>query len=67
MPGEVHHRVATIDPFERKRVDQVLAGHALAIVFGRPAEQAQEIHESLRQKTGIAIGGHAYYGPMTTL
>ena len=29
----------------------------LAVVFGRPAEQAQEIDESLRQKSGVAIGG----------
>ena len=36
---------------------------SFAIVLGRPAQQAEEIDERLRQKTGIAIGGDADDGP----
>ena len=35
------------------------SAHLLAIVFRRPAQQAQEVDEGLGQKSGIAIGGHA--------
>ena len=51
---EIDYRVAAIDAREGKRVDQLLAVHPLAIVFRRPAQQAQEIHEGLRQEAVIA-------------
>jgi hypothetical protein len=31
----------------------------LAIVFRRPAQQAQEVDEGVRQEAGVAIGGDA--------
>ena len=54
-------------PSKRKRVDQFLARHLLAIVLGRPAEQAQEIDERLRQEAGIAIGGDAHHRAVPAL
>ena len=57
--GEVHHRVAAVDAGQRERLDQVLARHLLAVVLGRPAQQAQEVHEGVRQKARVAISGHA--------
>ena len=57
--GEIHYRVGAVDAFERKGVDQFLARHSLAIVLGRPAQQAQKIDEGVRQKAGVAIGGDA--------
>ena len=37
---EVNDRVGAVDAFEGKHIHQFLAGHVLAIVFGRPAQQA---------------------------
>ena len=65
--GEVDDGVAAVDALERERVDQFLARHLLAIVLGRPAEQAQEVDERVRQKAGIAIGGDADHGPVVAL
>ncbi len=65
--GEIDHRVAAIDAFERKRLDQFLARHLLAIVLGRPAQQAEKIDEGLRQEAGVAIGGHADHRAVAAL
>ena len=37
---EVHYGIRSIDALQRKSFDELLASHLLAIVFGRPAEQA---------------------------
>ena len=64
---EVDHRVAAVDALERKRVDQFLARHQFAVVLGRPAQQAQEVDERLRQEPGVAIGGDAHHRPVLAL
>ena len=46
-----------LTPSKEKSLGEFLARHQLAIVLGRPAEQAEEIHERVREETGIAIGG----------
>ena len=57
--GEIDHGVGAVDAFERESVDQFLARHALAVVLGRPAEQAEKIDEGVGQEAGVAIGGDA--------
>jgi len=64
---KIHHGVAAIDAFEREHVDQFLPVEALAVVLGRPAQQAQEIDESLGEKAVISIGGDADDGPWRRL
>ena len=65
--GEVHHRVAAIDALEGEGVDEILAGHALAVVLRRPAEQAQKIQIGVRQEARVAVRGDAHHGPMAAL
>ena len=56
-----------LTPSKEKACDQFFARHLLAVVLGRPAEQAEEIHEGVRQKTGIAIGGDGNHGAVDAL
>ena len=65
--GEIHHGIAAVDAFERESVDQFLAAHLLAIVLGRPAQQAQKIDEGVRQEAGIAVGGDADHRAVAAL
>jgi hypothetical protein len=64
---EIHHRVRAIDAFQRERVGEFLTRHVLAIIFWRPAQQAQKIDESFRQKSGVAISGDADHRAMSAL
>ena len=36
-----------------------MQGHVLAVIFGRPAEQAEKIDEGFGEKSGVAVGGDA--------
>ena len=65
--GEVDHGVGAVDAFEREEVDDFVARQFLAIVLGRPAEQAEEIDERLRQEAGVAIGGDGDHGAVDAL
>ena len=65
--GEVDHGVGAIDAFEGEEVDDFVARQFLAIVLGRPAEQAEEIDEGLRQEAGVAIGGDGDDGAVDAL
>ena len=65
--GEVDHRVAAVDAFERESVDEFLAREQFAIVLGRPAEQAQKVDEGLRKEAAVAIGGDADHGTVAAL
>ena len=56
---EIHHGVGAVDAFEGKHIDQFLARHLFAIVFWRPAQQAQKIDEGFRKESGVAVGGDA--------
>ena len=48
--GEVDNGIAAVDAFERESLGEFLARHLFAVVFGRPAEQTEKIHESVRRK-----------------
>ena len=39
----------------------------LAVVLGRPAEQAEEVDEGVRQEAGVAIGGDADHRAVAAL
>ena len=64
---EIHDRIGAVDSFERKSVRQFRKAHLLAIVFRRPAQQAEKIDERLGQKSGIAVGGNAHDRAVTAL
>ena len=57
--GEIDDGVGAVDAFERESGGEFFEGQELAVVLGRPAEQAEKIDEGLGQKAGIAIGGDA--------
>ncbi len=54
--GEVHERVAAVHAFEGKSLDEFVESHLLAVVAGRPAEQAEEIDEAFGQEARVAVG-----------
>jgi len=53
-----------VDVFEREGFKNLVEGHELAVVFGRPAEQTKKIDEGLGKEAGVAIGGDANDGAM---
>src|SRR6266568_5714402 len=53
--SEIHYRVGTVDALESESGGKLLEGEELAVVLGRPAEQAEEVDEGLGQEAGIAI------------
>src|SRR5882762_4304343 len=53
--GEVDGCVAAIDAVEREELDKLGALHLLAVILWRPSDQGKEIHERMRQKTGVTI------------
>ena len=61
---KVNNSVGAVDALECKRRGKLFECEELAVVFGRPAEQAEEVDESLGEESGIAIGGDADYGAM---
>ena len=56
---EIDDGVGAIDAFQGEGRGQLRQGEEVAVVLGRPAEQAEEVDECLRQKAGVAIGGDA--------
>ena len=48
--GEIHDGVGAVDAFESERGGDLVQRQKLAIVLGRPAEQAEEVDEGLGQK-----------------
>ncbi len=54
-------------PSSVKAAVELVESEKLAVVLGRPAEQAEEVDESLGQKAGIAIGGDADDGAVLAL
>src|SRR5208337_4986993 len=60
---EVHHRIRAVDALERDGVNEFLAAHLGAVVFRRPAQQAEEIDERLGQESGVAVRGDAGFLP----
>ena len=61
-------RVGAIDAFEGEDVRSSSSRRQLlAVVLGRPAEQAQEIDEGLGQEAGVAVGGDADDGTVLAL
>ncbi len=65
--SEVDDGVGAVDAFEREGGGEFVESEELAIVLGRPAEQAEEVDESLRQEAGVAIGGDADDGSVFAL
>src|SRR3984957_4199838 len=65
--GEIDHRVVAMDALERKRIHQLLTRQLLAIVFGRPAQQAQKVDVGVRQESRVTIRGDAHHRPVLAL
>ncbi len=57
--SEIDDGVGAVDAFERESGGEFVEREELAIVLGRPAQQAEKVDESLGQEAGIAIGGDA--------
>ena len=64
---KVDDGVGAIDILESESGGEFFEGEEFAVVFGRPAEQAEEVDEGLGQEAGIAIGGDADHGPVLAL
>src|ERR1019366_3548738 len=67
LGSKVSSGVGAIDAFEREGIGEFLQGHLVAIVFWRPAEQAQKVDEGLRKEASIAVSGDADYGTVAAL
>ena len=65
--SEVDDGVGAVDAFEGESGGELVEGEELAVVFGRPAEEAEEVDEGLGQEAGIAIGGDADDGAVLAL
>ncbi len=65
--SEIDHGVGAVDGLEREGRGELVEREELAVVLGRPAEEAEEVDESLRQEAGVAVGGDADDGAMAAL
>ena len=65
--GEVDDGVGAVDAFEGEEGGEFFEREELAVVFGRPAEEAEEIDEGVREKSGVAIGGDGDDGAVVAL
>ena len=43
--GKIDNGVGAVDVFQREGRADLVQGHELAVVFGRPAEEAEEVDE----------------------
>src|SRR5581483_4861303 len=59
---EIDDRIGPIDTFKREGIDQFRNAHLLAIVLGRPPQQAQKIDECVWQEASVSVGGYADHG-----
>ena len=59
--------LARLIPSSENASTKFLPAHLLAIIFRRPAQQAQEIDERLGQESCVAIGGDAHDWPVAAL
>ncbi len=64
---EIDDGVGAVDAFESEGGGELVEGEELAVVLGRPAEEAEEVDEGLGQEAGIAIGGDADDGAVLAL
>ena len=65
--GEIDDGVGAVDVFEGEGGGQLFEGQELAIVFGRPAEEAEEVDEGVGKESGIAVSRHANDGSVLAL
>ena len=65
--GEVDDGVGAVDVFEGEGGGQLFQREELAIVFGRPAEEAEEVDEGVGKESGIAISRDANDGAVLAL
>jgi len=56
---KVDDSVGAVDAFKRESGGELVEREDFAIVFRRPAEQAEKIDEGAREKPGVAVGGDA--------
>src|SRR6266700_3197391 len=61
---KVHHSIGAVDAIKSESRGEFVEREKLAIVLGRPAQQAEKVDERLRQEPCIAIGGDADHGPV---
>jgi len=64
---EVDYGVGAVDGLECEGLDEFVEGEELAVIFGGPAEEAEEVDEGLGEETCIAVGGDADYGAVLAL
>ena len=65
--GEIDDGVGAVDIFQGEGFTNLVEGHELAVVFGRPAQQAEKVDEGLGEEARIAVGGHADDGAVAAL
>ena len=65
--SKVDDGIGAVDAFESESGGELVESEELAVVLGRPAEEAEEIDEGLGQEAGIAIGGDADDGAVLAL
>ncbi len=64
---KVDDGVGAVDGFEREGSGELVEGEEFAVVFGRPAEEAEEVDEGRGEEAGVAIGGDADDGAVLAL
>ena len=57
--SEVDDGVGAVDGLESESGGELVESEELAVVLGRPAEEAEEVYEGLGEEAGIAIGSDA--------
>ena len=64
---EIHDGICAVHVLKRESGSELVESEELAVVLGRPAQQAKKVDESLGEEAGIAIGGDADHWPVPPL
>ena len=65
--AEIDDGVGAVDAFEREKLGEFREGEDFAVVFGRPAEEAEKVDEGAGEEAGVAVGGDADDGAVFAL
>src|ERR1035438_10562445 len=65
--AEIYDGVGAVDALKSECSSKFVECEEFAVILGRPAEEAEEVDEGLRQEAGIAVGGDADHGTMLAL
>ena len=64
---EVDDGVGAVDALQSESGGELVESEELAVILGRPAEEAEEVDEGLGEEAGIAVGGDADDGAVAAL